>query len=104
MKKPSGISDEEGVRCGAAIIQRAVSAALTEVEVYRLSEQLVHGSKSRDQSRGTGLGEHPDARAKEIHQLWHKYLRPRGYKLRAQIVGWPGGMPGDVGTSLSWRT
>ena len=39
---------------------------------------------------------------KEIYQLWDKYFRPRGYKLRVQIVDFPGGMPGDVGMTLSW--
>jgi hypothetical protein len=40
---------------------------------------------------------------REIYQLWHKYFRPRGYKLRVQIVNWPGGMPGDIGMTLSWQ-
>ena len=39
---------------------------------------------------------------KEIYQLWDKYFRPRGYKLRVQIVDFPGGMPGDIGMTLSW--
>jgi hypothetical protein len=30
-------------------------------------------------------------------------LRPRGYKLRVQIVDWPGGMPGTSPLFLSWQ-
>jgi hypothetical protein len=31
-----------------------------------------------------------------------KELEPQGYKLRAQIMDFPGGMPGDVGIFLRW--
>ena len=40
LTKPSGVSDEEGVRRGAAIIQRAANNGLTEVQVYRFPNQL----------------------------------------------------------------
>ena len=40
---------------------------------------------------------------KEIYQLWEKYFRPRGYKLKVQIVDFHDGMPGDVGMTLSWH-
>jgi hypothetical protein len=29
-------------------------------------------------------------------------FRPRGYKLKVQIVDFPNGMPGDVGMFLTW--
>ena len=31
-----------------------------------------------------------------------KELRPLGYKLYAEIISFPGGMPGDVGLFLKW--
>jgi hypothetical protein len=103
LTKPSGVSDEEGVRRGAAIIQRAANAGLTEVQVYRFPNQLCtdHGRAINQQEAGweatlTGV-------PKEIYQLWHKHFRPRGYKLRVQIIDFPGGMPGDVGMTLSWK-
>jgi hypothetical protein len=40
---------------------------------------------------------------KQVYELWHNHLHPRGYKLRVQIVGWPGGMPGDIAMTLSWK-
>ena len=103
MRKPSGVSDQEGIRRGAAIIQRAVNAGLTEVEVYRFPNSLCtdHGRAINQQEPGwedtlTGV-------PKEIYQLWHKHFRSKGYKLRVQIVDWPGGMPGDIGMTLSWH-
>jgi hypothetical protein len=38
-----------------------------------------------------------------MYQFWNEHLRPRGYKVRAQIVEFPGGMPGDIGIFLIWH-
>jgi N-acetylglucosamine kinase-like BadF-type ATPase len=40
--------------------------------------------------------------AKRAHEFWQKELEPHGYKLRAEIMDYPGGMPGDVGIFLKW--
>jgi hypothetical protein len=40
--------------------------------------------------------------AKRAHEFWQKELEPKGYKVRAQIMDFPGGMPGDVGIFLRW--
>ena len=40
--------------------------------------------------------------AKHAYEFWQKELEPHGYKLRAQIMDFPGGMPGDVGIFLRW--
>ena len=59
--KPS-LSDEEAIRQGIAIIQRAAKNGQTEVQVFRFPNELCtdHG---RAQSDGTRLGEHPDRRS-----------------------------------------
>ena len=100
--KPSGVSDEEAMQRVAVIVQRAVSNGQTEVQVYRFPNQLCtdHGRAINQQEAGwektlTGL-------PKEMYEFWQRALRPLGYKLKVQIVDWPGGMPGDVGISLKW--
>ncbi len=102
LTKPSGVSDEEALRRVALIINRAATAGLTEVQVYRFPNQLTtdHGRAINQQEPGwentlTGL-------PKEMYQFWERQLRPRGYKLRFQIVSWPEGMPGDIGITLKW--
>ena len=101
-KKPSGVSDEEGIRRAIKIIERAVSNGRTEVQVCRFPNQLCtdHGRAINQQEPGweTTLTGFP----KEIYQLWAKYFRERGYKLRVEILDFPGGMPGDVGMTLKW--
>ena len=40
--------------------------------------------------------------AKRAYEFWQKELEPQGYKLRAEIMDFPSGMPGDVGMFLRW--
>lgn len=43
-----------------------------------------------------------DGFAKQAYEFYDKELRPLGYKLHAEIISFPGGMPGDVGLFLKW--
>jgi len=40
--------------------------------------------------------------AKRAYDYFEKELKPRGYGVRAEILNFPGGMPGDVGLFLTW--
>jgi hypothetical protein len=102
LTKPSGVSDEEALKRVALIVERAVSNGLTEVQVFRFPNALCtdHGRAINQQEPGweatlTGL-------PKEMYEFWDRELRPRGYKLKVQIVDFPDGMPGDVGITLKW--
>jgi hypothetical protein len=102
LTKPSGVSDEEALRRVALIVNRAAGNGLTEVQVYRFPNDLTtdHGRAINQQEPGwentlTGL-------PKEMFQFWERQLRPRGYKIRFQIVSWPDGMPGDIAITLKW--
>jgi hypothetical protein len=43
-----------------------------------------------------------DGFAKQAYEFYERELRPLGYKLHAEIISFPGGMPGDVGLFLKW--
>jgi len=102
LRNPSGVSDEERLKRAAAIINRAVGNGLTEVQVGRFPNDLCtdHGRAINQQEPGwentlTGL-------PKELFDFWKKHMQARGYRLKVQIVDWPGGKPGDIGVTLSW--
>lgn len=40
--------------------------------------------------------------AKRAFEFYEKHLKPHGYKVRAEILDYPGGMPGEVGIYLVW--
>jgi hypothetical protein len=101
LQKPSGVSNKERLQHFAAIIQRAVDDASTEVLIGRFPNSLItdHGRAINQMEPGwentlTGV-------PNEIYQFWHRYLKPRGYRLRVHIVDWPDGVPGDIGITLA---
>jgi hypothetical protein len=100
--KPSGLDDEKRLDLAVAIIKRAVANGLTEVQVIRFPSQLCtdRGRAINNQEPGweatlTGL-------PKEMYGFWHQHLKPLGYRVKAQVVEFPGGVPGDIGISLCW--
>ena len=100
--KPSGVSDEEAIQRAVRIIERAVSNGLTEVQVHRFPNQMCTDKGRAINQQEPGWEKTLTGVPKEIYQLWDKYFRERGYRLRVQIIDFPGGMPGDVGMTLAW--
>ena len=98
--KPSGVSDEEAMKRVAVIVNRAVSNGLTEVQVYRFPNKLCTDNGRAINQQETGWEKTLTGLPKEMYEFWDRRLRPLGYKLRFQIVDWPGGMPGDIGITL----
>ena len=102
LSQPSGLSEEEKVKLASTVIQRAVRNGLSEVQIYRFPNSLCtdHGRAINQMEKGweKTLNGIP----KEIYQLWSDYLQPRGYRIRYQIVDFPGGAPGDISVTLSW--
>jgi hypothetical protein len=102
LSAPSGISDEEGIRRALRIIDRATAKGLTMVQVYRFPNVLC-----TDRGRAINQGEKGWEKTLtgvplEIYQLWDKYFRDKGYKLKAEIVDFPDGIPGDAALTLMW--
>jgi|SRR6516162_4710910 hypothetical protein len=102
LRKPSGVSDEEAIQRGIRIIERAVANGKTEVQVYRFPNILCTDKGRAINQQEPGWEDTLTGIPKEIHQLWAKYFRQRGYKLRVEIIDFPGGMPGDVAMTLKW--
>jgi hypothetical protein len=100
--KPSGVADEERMKRAASIIKRAVDSGRSEVEVGRFPNQLFTDRGRAINQQEPGWEKTMTGLPKELYEFWHTYLRPRGYKLRVQIVDFPGGMPGDIGITLGW--
>ena len=102
LSKAPGTSDEEAIRRGLEIIHRAIKNRLTEVEIIRFPNELCTDKGRAINQQEPGWENTLTGTPKEIYQFWDKYFRPRGYKLRVQIVDFPGGLPGDIGMTVSW--
>jgi hypothetical protein len=102
LSKPSGLSEDEKVKLASTVIQRAVRNGLTEVQVYRFPNTLCTDKGRAINQMEAGWEKTLTGIPKEIYQLWADYLQPRGYRIRYQIVDYPGGMPGDIGIVIAW--
>ena len=102
LRKPSGVSDEEAIQRAIKIIERAAANGKTEVQVHRFPNQLCTDKGRAINQQEPGWENTLTGVPKEIYQLWAKYFRARGYKLRVEIIDFPGGMPGDIGMTLKW--
>jgi hypothetical protein len=100
--KPSGVSNEERIKRAAAIIKRAADNGRTEVEVGRFPNRLFTDLGRAINQQEAGWEKTLTGLPKELYEFWQSNLKPRGYRLKVQIVDFPGGMPGDVGMTLSW--
>lgn len=101
--KPSGVTDEERMRRAAAIIKRAASNGLTEVEVGRFTNKLFTDKGRAINQQEPGWEETLTGLPKELYQFWKLHLEARGYHIKFQIGDWPDGMPGDISMTLMWR-
>jgi len=100
--KQSALKEAEKVKLAATVIQRAVRNGLHEVQVYRFPNILCSDRGRAINQQEAGWEKTLNGIPKEIYQLWQDYLQPRGYKISYQIIDFPGGMPGDIGITLSW--
>jgi hypothetical protein len=102
LSKPSGVSDDERMKRAVTIIERAAGNGLTEVMVGRFPNQVftdrgraINQAEAGWETTLTGL-------PKELYDFWAGHLRQHGYRIKYQVVDFPGGMPGDIGITLSW--
>lgn len=102
LSKPSGLSEDEKVKLASTVIQRAVRNGLSEVQVYRFPHSVCTDNGRAINQQETGWEKTLRGIPLEIFQLWSDYLKPRGYRIKYQIVDFPGGMPGDISIVLAW--
>ena len=95
------ISDDE-----RAMIQKLVMAAVQngkfEALVYSFPSDLCSDSGRAINNRLAHWPETLQGKAKELYDRYVAVAKPQGFKLKAAIISFPGGMPGDVGFFLNW--
>lgn len=84
------------------LVMNAVKDGEFEALVYTFPSDLC-----TDRGRAINNGEPhwPDTlqgKARELYDRFQANAKTRGFRLKAMIVNFPGGMPGDVGFFLNW--
>ena len=101
--RPSGLSDDAVSEKASIIINRAVENGMTSVRVFRFPHHLCTDNGRAINQGEAGWEQTLAGVPKEIYEFWKRRLQPLGYRIRYEIIDYPGGMPGDVGIFLSWR-
>ena len=103
LRKPWDLPEEEKIKRASVLIQRAVRNGLHEIQVYRFPNALCTDHGRAINQMEAGWEKTLTGAPKDIYQLWKDHLQPRGYKIAYQIIDFPGGVPGDIGITLSWK-
>ncbi len=88
-----------------ALLARVKSAAArgeSELMVLRFPVDLCSDRGRAINNNEATWPETLSGRPRQAYEIWRDQLQPAGYKLKAMIVDWPGGVPGDVGMFLAW--
>jgi cyclopropane fatty-acyl-phospholipid synthase-like methyltransferase len=83
-------------------VRRAAERGEKELQVLKFSSEFCTDKGRAINNFEADWPETLTGFAKEAYEAWDEHLRPLGYKLRAQILDYPNGMPGDVGLILYW--
>ena len=86
----------------SAVIRRAAEQGQHEVVVMRFPAVWTNDHGRRINNSEPDWPASLEGFAKRGYDFYEKDLKPLGYKLRAQILSYPDGMPGEVGLFLEW--
>jgi hypothetical protein len=87
-------------------IRRAVQAAVAdgklEALVYTCPARLCRDGGRAINNADPAWPDTLQGKARALYDYYVNRAKPNGYRLKAMIVTFPGGMPGDVGFFLNW--
>jgi hypothetical protein len=84
------------------LVFNAVKDGKMEALVYSFPSLLCTDQGRAINSNAPGWPETLQGKAKEFYDRFETLAKPQGYRLKAMIINFPGGVPGDVGFFLNW--
>ena len=94
--------NEDEIAMVRRLVMNAVKNGKFEAMVYSIPSDLCTDSGRAINSGDPQWAETLLGKAKQFYERYLKIAKPQGYKLKAMIINFPGGMPGDVGFFLNW--
>jgi hypothetical protein len=93
---------EEEIATVRRLVMNAVESGKLEAMVYSFPSDLCTDSGRAINSNDPDWPNTLQGKAREFFERYQTFGKPQGYKLKAMIINFPGGVPGDVGFFLSW--
>lgn len=101
--KPADRSEEQIMARVMLLCRNAANSGKTQVLAYRFPSKLCTDGGRAINNSERGWEKTLTGRPKQAYDFWAKKLKPLGFNLAAEILDYPGGMPGDAGFMLNWR-
>jgi hypothetical protein len=93
---------EDEIAMVRRLVQLAVENGKFEAMVYTFPSDLCSDSGRAINSADPDWPSTLQGKAKEFFERYQQFGKPQGFKLKAMIINFPGGVPGDVGFFLNW--
>lgn len=93
---------EEEIAVVRRLVANAVKDGKFEAMVYSFPSDLCTDSGRAINSGDKDWPKTLQGKAKEFFERYQTFGKPQGYKMKAMIINFPGGVPGDVGFFLNW--
>jgi hypothetical protein len=101
--RPPERTPEQLMQLVMQLVNQAAERGQTEVQVYRFPNELCSDRGRRINNGEADWEQTLEGRPKAGYEFWRDHLRPLGFGLKAEVVEFPGGMPGDIGLFLTWK-
>jgi len=93
---------EEEIAMVRRLVANAVKDGKMEAMVYSFPSDLCTDSGRAINNYDPNWPSTLQGKAKEFFERYEKLAKPQGYKLKAMVINFPGGVPGDIGLFLNW--
>ncbi|HMQ91522.1 MAG TPA: hypothetical protein PKA33_00780 [Amaricoccus sp.] len=93
---------EDEIAMVRRLVSNAVKDGKMEAMVYSFPSSLCTDGGRAINSNDPRWPETLQGKAKEFYDRYQELGKPGGYRLKAMVINFPGGMPGDIGFFLNW--
>lgn len=94
--------NEQEIAMVRSLVANAVRDGKMEAMVYSFPSDLCTDSGRAINNADPKWHETLQGKAKEFFDRYQTLAKPQGYRLKAMVINYPGGMPGDIGFYLNW--
>jgi hypothetical protein len=101
--KPPARTPEQLMQVVMQLVSHAAERGQSEVQVYRFPNAMCSDRGRRINNSEPDWDKTLEGRPKAGYEFWRDHLRPLGFHLKAEVLEYPGGMPGDIGFFLTWK-
>ena len=93
---------EDEIAMVRRLVANAVKDGKMEAMVYSFPSDLCTDSGRAINNSAPNWPETLQGKAKELYERYDERMKPQGYRLKAMVINFPGGVPGDIGLFLNW--